>query len=178
MYAGLPDDRDAQEFVRSVGYRHVPELDVQDGERAVRCFVCDLGPGGTIGILRDAVYRDLGLSPPPHVPPDQLAATIVRDALRAFRTPGALATSPLARGTRVDERAASMRRLLLGAVDRAFGDSADERLQRAVIQRGYLDPDGGHSVAQLELHLARSAYFRRLADASARVGEYVRSANL
>ena len=178
MYAGLPDDRDAQEFVRSVGYRHVPELDVQDGERAVRCFVCDLGPGGTIGILRDAVYRDLGLSPPPHVPPEKLAATIVRDALRAFRTPGALAASPLARGTRVDERAASMRRLLLAAVDRAFGDSAEERLQRAVIQRGYLDADGGHIVAQLELNLARSAYFRRLADASVRVGEYVRSANL
>ena len=71
-----------------------------------------------------------------------------------------------------------MRRLLLGAVDGAFGDSADEQLQRAVIQRGYLDADGGHIVAQLELNLARSAYFRRLADASARVGEYVRSANL
>jgi hypothetical protein len=178
MYAGLPDDRDAQEFVRSVGYRHVPELDVQDGERAVRCFVCDLGPGGTIGILRDAVYRDLGLLAPPHVPPEKLAASIVRDALRAFRTPGALAASPLARGTTVDERAASMRRLLLGAVDGAFGDSTEEQLQRAVIQRGYLDADGGHSVAQLELNLARSPYFRRLADASVRVGEYVRSANL
>jgi hypothetical protein len=177
-YAGLPDDRDAQEFVRSIGYRHVPELDVQDGERVVRCFVCDLGPGGTIGILRDAVYRDLSLSPPPHAPPETLAATIVRDALRAFRTPGALAASPLARGTTVDERAASMRRLLLSAVDRAFGDSTEEQLQRAVIQRGYLDADGGHSVAQLDLNLARSAYFRRLADASARVGEYVRSANL
>jgi hypothetical protein len=47
-----------------------------------------------------------------------------------------------------------------------------------VIQRGYLDADGGHIVAQLELNLARSAYFRRLADASVRVGEYVRSANL
>jgi hypothetical protein len=178
MYAGLPDDRDAQEFVRSVGYRHVPELDVQDGERAVRCFVCDLGPGGTIGMLRDAVYRDLSLSPPPHAPPETLAATIVRDALRAFRTPGALAASPLARGTTVDERAASMRRMLLGAVAGAFGDSAEEQLQRAVIQRGYLDADGGHIVAQLDLNLARSAYFRRLADASARVGEYVRSANL
>jgi hypothetical protein len=178
LYAGLPDDREAQDFVRSIGYRHVPELDVQDGERAVRCFVCDLGPGGTMGILRDAVYRDLSLSPPPHAPPEQLAATIVRDALRAFRTPGALAASPLARGTTVDERAASMRRLLLAAVDGAFGDSAEEQLQRSVIQRGYLDADGGHIVAQLELHLARSAYFRRLADASVRVGEYVRSANL
>ena len=87
MYAGLPDDRDAQEFVRSVGYRHVPELDVQDGERAVRCFVCDLGPGGTIGILRDAVYRDLGLSPPPHAPPETARGD--DRARRAARLPDA-----------------------------------------------------------------------------------------
>jgi hypothetical protein len=178
MYAGLPDDPDAQEFVRSIGYQHLPELDVQDGERTVRCFFADLGPGGTSGILRDAVYRDLGLAPPPPAQAESRAATIVRDALRAFRTPGALAASPLARGGTVDERAASMRRLLFAAVDGSFGNSSEEQLQRAVIQRGYLDDDGGHIVAQLELHLARSAYFRRLAAASTRVGEYVRSSNV
>jgi hypothetical protein len=178
MYAGLPDDPDAQEFVRSIGYRRVPELDVQDGERTVRGFFADLGPGGTSGILRDAVYRDLSIPPPPSSQPEDLAATIVRDALRAFRTPSALAVSPLARGGTIDERAASMRRLLVAAVDGAFGDSAEEQLQRSVIRRGYLDDDGSHIVAQLDLHLTRSVYFRRLADASARVAEYVRSGGL
>jgi hypothetical protein len=178
MYAGLPDDPDAQEFVRSIGYRRVPELDVQDGERTVCGFFADLGSGGTSGILRDAVYRDLNLRPPPSSPPAELATTIVRDALRTFRTPSALAMSPLARGGTIDERAASMRRLLLAAVDGAFGDSTEEQLQRAVIKRGYLDDDGSHIVAQLDLHLTRSVYFRRLAAASARVAEYVRSGSL
>ena len=71
-----------------------------------------------------------------------------------------------------------MRRLLLAAVEHAFGDSYDERLQRTVIQRGYLDADGGHVVAQQELHFARSVYFRRLADAASRVGDYVRQAEI
>jgi hypothetical protein len=178
MYAGLPDDAAAQAFVRSIGYRPVPELDAPDGERLVRCFVCDLGPNGTSGILRDAVYRDLGIASPPEAGPEEVAAELVRDALRAFRTPGALAASPLARGVTVDERAASMRRLLLGAVDGAFGDSAEEQLQRAVLRRGYVDDDGSHIIAQLELHLGRSVYFRRLADASECVAAYLRSKSL
>jgi hypothetical protein len=174
MYAPLPpDDPVGQEFLRAMGYAHMPELDVGDGERQVLCYVNDMGPGGVMGTIRDLVYRDLGLPPAPALTPDALAAETVRDALRCFHEPGTLAASPLARGGTVEERAASVRRLLRQATAAAFGDSADERLQRAVVERGYLDPDGGHTRAHLELHLGRTTYFRRLADASARVSDYV-----
>jgi hypothetical protein len=72
--------------------------------------------------------------------------------------------------------------LVPGHTDRL--SSSRDRAMLSELMRpgcGYLDADGGHIVAQLELNLARSAYVRRHADsssASARFGEYVRSANL
>jgi hypothetical protein len=161
-----------------MGHVHEPALDVDDGERRVLSYISDVGPGGVLALFRDLVYRDLGLPPPPERPGSAVAADTVRDALRSFHDPVALAANPLARGGTVEARAESMRRLLLVAVERAFGDSYEERLQRTAIRRGYLDADGGHVLAQQELHVARSVYFRRLADASARVGEYVRQAEI
>ncbi len=40
-------------------------------------------------------------------------------------------------------------------------DEADELLRRA-IERTYLDPDGGHGIAQRELHMSRSSFYRHL----------------
>jgi hypothetical protein len=178
-YAPLaPGDSAGEEFLDAMGYSHVPELDARDGEREVRCYLNDWGPGGVMGVIRDFVYRDLGLPPGPTLTRGALAAETVRDALRCFHEPGSLAASPLARGGSVEERAASVRRLLRNATAASFGDSVEERLQRATVERGYLDPDGGHSRAQLELHVGRTTYFRRLADASARVSDYVLASRL
>jgi hypothetical protein len=174
LYAcATPEDDTMRAFLVSLGYAHVEHLDVHDGERTVCCYVSDIGPGGVMGLVRDTVYRELGLQPPSAQAPQALAADTLRDALRCFHQPAALATSPLARGGTVEERSRSVQRLLREAVAATFGHSHDERLQLAVLQRGYLDADGGHAVAQHELHLGRTTYFRRLADASDRVSDYV-----
>ena len=46
-------------------------------------------------------------------------------------------------------------------------------LARAVLQRGYLAPDTKHELAAQELNLSRTAYFRRLRQASERVAAWV-----
>lgn len=114
------------------------------------------------------VLATLGVAVPA-VERDALCVAVVRDALRAFHDPLTLAASPLARGAGPDERAASVRRRLAAGIERAFGATPDEQLQRAVLQRGYLDADRGHGPAAHELHLSRSAYFRRLASATERL---------
>lgn len=141
--------------------------------RLVRCTVVELGAGGPAGALHAAVLRDLGIRTAAPVAIEELGAAVVRDALRAFHDPLALAGSPLARGTMPEERAASVRRQVQHGLEGAFGPSADGELLRSIIVRGYLDPDCGHARAALELHLSRSAYFRRLATATARVCELV-----
>jgi hypothetical protein len=174
LYAGVaPGDEAMSAFLTSIGHQHVERLDVRDGERTVCCYISDVGPGGVMGLVRDTVYRELGLQPPTDQAARVVASDTVRDALRCFHQPAALATSPLARGGTVEDRASSVRRVLREAVAATFGNSHDERLQRAVLERGYLDADGGPAVAQRELHLGRTTYFRRLADASERVSDYV-----
>ena len=80
-----------------------------------------------------------------------------------------LAASPLAHGLRAAERVESVRALLRSAVAAEFGTSSAERLLRTVLERGYLDPEGGHERAALELNVSRATYFRRLATASERI---------
>jgi hypothetical protein len=65
------------------------------------------------------------------------------------------------------------REALRDAADRAFGDTADERLLREVLLRGYFDPSSSHEAAARELHLSRAAYFRRLRAASERVAAWI-----
>jgi AAA ATPase domain len=174
MYATTdPEDRQVHEFLLALGYERVPENDVEDGERVVPSYVVDWGPGGVVRALRDIVYRDMGMSPPRSVERQESAADTVRDALRAYRDPIALAASPLGRGRGTEERAATVRELLREAVAAAFGDSPDQRLQRQAIERGYLDPEGGHARAMHELSVSRTTYFRRLAEGSERVTRYV-----
>ncbi len=168
-YAYLPigrGDRAAHAFAAAVGAVHVAELD----RGAVECHVLDYGPGGLLGAQRDVVLRELGRARAAAIDPDA-----VRDALRNLRVPVALAQSPLARGSGVEPRAASVRALLAGAAERAFGDSEDERLLQRVLTRGYFEPAPSHEHAARELHLSRTAYFRRLRTASERVAAWLGS---
>ena len=146
----------------------------------------DYGPGGILGLQRDTVYLELGLAPPGAGVSPPAAETAgwsartadteaVRDALRNLRVPHALAQSPLATGEGVEERAESVRALLAGAAERAFGDTPGEQLMRRVLVRGYLDPAPSHERAASELNLSRAAYFRRLKLASERLADFLAS---
>ncbi len=177
------DDRAAHEAVAGgpagqvAAFGGVPEpgLDVPDGiggEIAVRGYVIDYGPTGVVGATREFVHRMLesarpvdGAAPPSRRPDPES----VRRALRAFHRPLSLVDTPWAVGATPTERVASVRRTLLDAVEATFGDSADERLLRATVVRGYLDEVGGPAVAMRELHLSRTTYYRRLAEATERV---------
>ena len=168
-----PGRRQTHEFLLALNFQRLPELDVEDGERTVSSYFVDWGPGGLVGTFRDLVYADLGIAPPPAVDSAGLPTEAVRDALRSFHDPIALAASPLGRGGSSEERAASVQALLRQAAAGAFGNSPEQRLQREVIERGYLDPDGGHPRAMLDLSVSRTTYFRRLAEAAERMTQYV-----
>lgn len=177
----LPVDPALEElkgFLAAIQAEHLPELDVHGyGFKTVQCWRVDYGPGGVLGAQRDAVYLELGLAPPPasQTAPAAAGPEVVRDALRNLRLPHALAQSPLASGEGVGERAASVRRLIEDASERAFGDTESERLMRRVLVRGYLDPAPSHEQAADELNLSRAAYFRRLKLASERLAEFLDS---
>lgn len=174
LYATVAaDDVEGQEFLRAMGYARVPELDVVDHGREVASYHLDFGPGGIVSRVRDMVYAELGLPPAAIVENGMGTADTVRQALRTFHDPIALAASPLAHGDTIDERAETVRRTLREATAAAFGDSSAERLQRAVVEHGYLNARDGHARAMLDLNVSRSTYFRRLAEASDRVAAYV-----
>ena len=164
----------ALDFSAALEARHLPELDVTLGTVAIECHLVDYGPGGLLGAQRDVVYRELGLPPPPLDGTEGAADfAVVRHALRNLNVPQALAASPLASGDSGAARAESVRELLRDAAANAFGDSENERLLRRVLERGYLDPAPSHELAADELHLSRSAYFRRLRTGTARIADYL-----
>ncbi|WP_026910899.1 ATP-binding protein [Patulibacter minatonensis] len=174
-YVGMdPRDTGRLTMLDALGYERLTHLDVPDAAGGpLACFVRDFGPGGVSTWVRDVVYQGLGL-PPASVPRSAgVDAATVRDALRTFHDVAALAASPLARGVGTAERAGTVRARIERAASAAFGDSAEERLQADVLRRGYLDPDGGHARAMLELHVSRTTYFRRLARAADRVVDHV-----
>ena len=115
-----------------------------------------IAPGAHLGVTMAA-------------PTDPALRDDVREALRNLRVPLLLAQSPLASGSGVAERAASVRELIARGMEHAFGDTSHERLLEQVLIRGYLDPAPSHEHAAAELHLSRSSYFRRLKAASDRV---------
>lgn len=173
-----PLNEAAVTFAKALGTDHLAHLDVAVDGKVVECHLVDLGEGGLLGSVAAAVYGELGLPAP--VPQTASAAAparatpeVVRDALRNLHHPLDLAASPLARGDTPDARAASVRATIEDAVARAFGDSADERLLRRVVERGYLDPAGGHEAAADELHVSRATYFRRLRAGAQRIADYL-----
>lgn len=164
----------AREFASAAGGRHAPELDVEVGPELIECHLIDWGPGGLLAAQREFVYREIGLEPPSR-PHESAAVPVeaVRDALRKLHVPSELAENELAVGDGVGERAAYLRSQIHEAVEHAFGDDPSERLMRRVVERGYLDPATSQEAAANELHLSRSAYFRRLRQASERIADYL-----
>jgi AAA ATPase domain len=167
IHPRLPE---ALEFAKVLGARHVPELDLQLAGVQVECHVLDYGPGGLLGAQRDVVYAETGFRPPHPAPID---VEVVRQALRDLGVPSRLAANELATGEALEERAESVRARLADAADHAFGETADERLLRRVLVRGYMDPAPSHELAAKELNLSRAAYFRRLKRAVARIATHL-----
>jgi AAA ATPase domain len=161
---------EALEFAKVLGARHVPELDLQLAGVQVECHVLDYGPGGLLGAQRDVIYAEAGFRPPPAPPID---VEVVRQALRDLPVPSRLAANELATGDALEERAESVRARLADAAEHAFGETADERLLRRVLVRGYLDPAPSHELAARELNLSRAAYFRRLKQAVVRIAAHL-----
>ena len=162
-------------FAETAGAERVPELDTMVGSAHVDAWLLDFGPGGFLANQREWVYRELKLEPPPRPPerPESVRAEEVRHALRNLQRPAELASSPLAGGEGVEERAESVRALLSEAAERAFGDDSSDRLLHDVLVRAYLEPAASHELAAGELHLSRTAYFRRLRQAVERVAQYL-----
>jgi hypothetical protein len=124
-------------------------------------------------VAADSARADPHWRPEPQAADAPVDPEAVREALRVLHVPAALAESPLARGHDMRERAESVRALIRDAADHAFGATADERLLKAILVRGYLDPATSHEQAAAELHVSRSTYFRRLRLAAERVTAYV-----
>jgi hypothetical protein len=169
----------ATQFARALGATHVAEMDVMIQGQRLECHVLDYGPGGLLGFQRDWVYKELGLKPPAfhQVTGDADYAEAVRDALRDFRVPHKLASNPLAEGATPDQRAESVRALIVQAAEQSFGDTPNERLLHDILIRGYIDPAPSHEQAADELNVSRSTYVRRLKAAAERVAEHLAAAH-
>jgi len=131
------------------------------------CHVVDFGPGGLIGFQRDWIYRETG-SAVPMAGPDGDPSRL----LRMLREPAGLAHGPAWLGDTPAERLANLRRRVTAALE-VFGTHHDDQLARAIIESAFLGEAASHEAVARQLHLSRSAYFRRLNSASARVGEEV-----
>lgn len=153
--------------VAAFGGVPAPGLDVDAGGIAISGYVIDYGPAGVVGATREYVHRMLNEPTTPPVAEPSLES--VRRALRTFHRPLTLADNPLGVGATPAERVSSVQRRLRTVVASTFGTSADERLLRAIVEIGYLDPSGGHTMAMRRLHLSRTTYYRRLAEATARI---------
>jgi len=144
-----------------LGYQEVTDLRRSDDERQLQTIASDFGPDGAVGQL----YGMILMEQQAEAPAGATGATglAVLAAVRSFQADQALATSPLAPATgTVAERAAAVRAQVEDALAGAFGPSAADQLLRRAIERTYLDPDGGHGIAQRELHMSRSSFYRHL----------------
>ncbi|WP_426571190.1 ATP-binding protein [Aquihabitans sp. McL0605] len=145
-----------------LGYQDVPELRRHDDERELSTIMTDFGPDGAVGQIYNLVLMEQQVEPSPQAGVQALALVA---ALRSFHDDVALAASPLAPADAGDdeaERAEAVREVVRQSIDAAFGPSAPDQELRRAIERTYLDPDGGHGVAQRELHMSRSSFYRHL----------------
>lgn len=142
-----------------LGYEHIAELDRGDDERRLVTIMSDFGPDGATGQVFGLIQMEQQAPPEDAAPAGRGLALVA--ALRSFNDDDALAGSPLAdRSGDADAVRAEVRR----AIDVAFGESDSEAdaLLRLAIERTYLDVDGGHGIAQRELHMSRSSFYRHL----------------
>jgi hypothetical protein len=161
----------AKQFSDALGAVHVPELDLRAAGQELDCYVVDFGPGGLLGFQRDWIYRESGMAAAPLDAPDDDPARL----LRMLREPGALAHGPAWLGATPAERLANLRRRVLAALD-VFGPGRDDQLARTIVEHAFLGDGSPHEAIARQLHLSRSAYFRRLNAATSRVGEQVLAA--
>ncbi len=179
-YSFLPLDAGndaAMLFSLGTGAQPVPELTVEVDGRPLACHVIDHGDGGMIGHLRDVLYADLQLPAGfalPTPPPVPLEA--VREALRDLHRPARLAENALAHGATPEDRAASVRARITGALATAFGDAPEDIELREILERSYLVPGARHEQVADDLHLSRTTYFRRLRRATERLTAWLSAA--
>jgi hypothetical protein len=144
-----------------LGYREVPELRRHDGERKLETIMTDFGPDGAVGQLYGLILTEQEAEAAG--PVAGTAGLALLAAVRSFADDDALAASPLAPPDGSEsERATAVRAQVAGALAQAFGPSDADQLLRRAIERTYLDPDGGHGIAQRELHMSRSSFYRHL----------------
>jgi len=157
----------ARQFSEALGAVHVPALDMHGHGMELACHVVDFGPGGLIGFQRDWIYRETGSAVPVDAPDDEPGRL-----LRMLRDPVGLAHGPAWLGDTPAERLSNLRRRVTAALE-VFGSNHDDQLARAIIETAFLGDAAPHEAVARQLHLSRSAYFRRLNSATARVGEEV-----
>jgi AraC-like DNA-binding protein len=58
-----------------------------------------------------------------------------------------------------------------------FGDHRDDDVARGIIEEAFLGDGASHETIARRFHLSRSAYFRRLQSATARLGAELRARN-
>ena len=115
----------------------------------------------------------MGLAPlPGGASGEDAGSEAVREALRAWQEPEALARSPLARGADEAGRAEGVRALLREAIARGFGSSGPERELRRTVEAAYIERRASHEATAEALNLSRSAYFARLRRGVERVVPY------
>jgi hypothetical protein len=150
-----------QDGTAPLGYQEVVELRRHDDERDLQTIRTDFGPEGFIGQLYGLILAEQQAEPTG--PATGASGRAVLAAVRSFDDDHALAANPLAPTEGTDaERAAAVRAIVRSSLDAAFGPSElDQQLRRA-IERTYLDADGGHGVAQRELFMSRSSFYRHL----------------
>lgn len=146
---------------KPLGYGEIAELRRSDDERELETIMADFGADGVVGQLYGMILAEQQAEAPSGVTGSSGLALLA--AVRAFQDDDALASSHLApaNGT-VAERAAAVRARVQQGLADAFGSSDADQLLRQAIERTYLDPDGGHGIAQRELHMSRSSFYRHL----------------
>jgi hypothetical protein len=156
------------DWLEATGHRPMPAPAAPDR----RFWLLDYGEGGLVAHVWRLVHAELGLPVPAALPGGDLSG-VVRDALRSYHDAGALAASPLARGTSTGERADYVRWLIRRGLETAFGTRPADVELRTALEATYLGD--GRTVARLtrDLGVSRATYYRRLAEAVDRLARVV-----
>ena len=122
-----------------------------------------------LGAQRDWVYRETGAAPPADAD-EPVETRQAVDLLRMLRDRAALAGGPDWLGARPSQRLDTVRAMVTEALQ-VFGPSRSDQLARQIVELAYLHEAEPHEAIARRLNLSRSAYFRRLHAATARVAE-------
>ncbi|WP_421118487.1 hypothetical protein ACE2AJ_14005 [Aquihabitans daechungensis] len=123
--------------------------------------MADFGPEGVPGQMYAIILAEQEAEAPGAT--SNAAGRALLAAVRSFQDDALLAAGSLAPAEGSEAaRAAAVRTQVEEALVQAFGPSEADQLLRRAIERTYLDPDGGHGIAQRELHMSRSSFYRHL----------------